>query len=49
MWNWEDFSYKCNLNGHKASVTHIQFNEDATQLISGSQDTSIIVWDVLGE
>ncbi|KAL4512906.1 hypothetical protein ABPG72_017591 [Tetrahymena utriculariae] len=49
LWNWEDFSYKCNLNGHKSNVSHIQFNDDGTQLITGSGDTSIIVWDILGE
>ena len=37
------------LKGHKHAVTALAFNADSTLLASGSQDTNIIIWDVVGE
>ena len=37
------------LNGHKKAVTFMCFDKSGQRLASGSQDTDIIVWDVVGE
>lgn len=37
------------LNGHKKAITSLAFDEQGTRLASGSQDTDLIVWDVIGE
>ena len=36
-------------SGHRARVAVITFIREGTQLVSGSDDTDIIVWDVLAE
>jgi U3 small nucleolar RNA-associated protein 12 len=37
------------FNGHKKAVTALAFDETGSRLASGSQDTELIVWDVLAE
>ena len=37
------------FSGHRSAVTCLEFSEMGTNLISGSQDTDIIVWDVINE
>lgn len=37
------------LSGHRGAVTALAFNKDGTLLASGSRDTDLIVWDVVGE
>jgi len=37
------------LNGHRASVLRVVYNLDGSLLASGSQDTDIIVWDMISE
>lgn len=37
------------LSGHRGAVTALTFDQDGTRLASGSQDTDIIVWDVVAE
>jgi len=37
------------LNGHKKAVTVMCFDTSGSRLASGSQDTDIIIWDVVGE
>jgi U3 small nucleolar RNA-associated protein 12 len=37
------------FNGHKKSVTALAFDDLGTKLASGSQDTDLIVWDVVAE
>ncbi|KAK7049601.1 beta transducin [Paramarasmius palmivorus] len=49
LWDASSGSVVTTFNGHKKSVTALAFNEQGTQLASGSQDTDLIVWDVVGE
>lgn len=37
------------LNGHKKAVTALAFDQDGSRLASGSQDTNLIIWDVVAE
>ena len=37
------------FNGHKKAVTALAFDRQGTRLASGSQDTDLILWDVVGE
>lgn len=34
------------LRGHAARVTSVQYNEESTVAVSGSQDNTIMCWDV---
>lgn len=34
------------LLGHKAPVTYVSFNESSTELVSGSNDGTIRIWDI---
>lgn len=34
------------LRGHAARVTCVRYNEESTVAVSGSQDNSIMCWDV---
>ncbi len=36
-------------SGHKSAVTCLQFNSTGTQLVSGSKDTHIVLWDLVAE
>ena len=38
-----------NFNGHRSSITTLAFDESGVRLASGSQDTDIIVWDLVAE
>lgn len=48
LWN-SDSSSSIVFNGHKKAVTALAFDEQGTRLASGSQDTDLIVWDVVAE
>lgn len=37
------------FKGHKNAVTSLTFNDDGSHLVSGGQDTDIVVWDVEAE
>lgn len=37
------------FNGHKKAVTALAFDDQGTRLASGSQDTELIIWDILAE
>ncbi|OLL22856.1 putative WD repeat-containing protein [Neolecta irregularis DAH-3] len=37
------------FNGHRSAVTALCFDENGTQLVSGSKDTDLIVWDIISE
>jgi WD40 repeat protein len=36
------------LTGHQAKVTSLDFSPDGTRLISGSEDTTALIWDLTG-
>ncbi|KAJ2395526.1 beta transducin [Coemansia sp. RSA 2603] len=37
------------LNGHRSSISALEFDASGTVLASGARDTDIILWDVVGE
>lgn len=37
------------FNGHKKAVSALAFDSEGLRLASGSQDTDLIVWDVVAE
>jgi U3 small nucleolar RNA-associated protein 12 len=49
LWDSTTESVTTALNGHKKAITALAFDERGTRLASGSQDTDLIVWDVVGE
>lgn len=49
LWDSEDGTSNVVLNGHKKAVASMCFDGTGQRLASGSQDTDIIVWDVVGE
>jgi U3 small nucleolar RNA-associated protein 12 len=49
LWGPSTGSVIAVFNGHKKSVTALAFDETGTKLASGSQDTDLIVWDIVAE
>lgn len=49
LWNAANGAVIATFNGHKKSVTSLAFDEAGTRLASGSQDTDLIVWDIVAE
>lgn len=49
IWNVASGTVSVTLNGHKKAVTALAFDHDGLRLASGSQDTDLIIWDVVGE
>ncbi|KAG8825261.1 hypothetical protein FRC17_008781 [Serendipita sp. 399] len=49
LWNSQHNSSSVVFNGHKKAVTAMCFDPSGTRLASGSQDTEIILWDVVAE
>lgn len=49
LWNASTASVTTAFNGHKKAVTALAFDEDGTKLASGSQDTDLIIWDIVAE
>lgn len=49
LWSASAESVLTTFNGHKKSITALTFDERGTRLASGSQDTDLIVWDVVAE
>ena len=49
LWSASAESVLTTFNGHKKAVTALAFDERGTKLASGSQDTDLIVWDVVAE
>lgn len=37
------------FNGHKASISSITFDADGIRMVSGSKDTELVIWDLVGE
>lgn len=49
LWSASAGSVICTFNGHKKAITALAFDEQGTRLASGSQDTDLIIWDVVAE
>lgn len=49
LWNPSTASVVTSFNGHKKAVTALAFDERGTRLASGSQDTDLIIWDIVAE
>ena len=49
LWSAANQSVVVTFNGHKSAVSCLAWDRDGTRLASGSKDTDIIVWDVVGE
>ena len=49
IWDAPSQSVAVVLNGHRKAVTALAFDAQGTRLASGSQDTDLIVWDVVAE
>lgn len=43
------WAFQVTWTGHKRAVTALRYNRAGGMLASGSQDTDIILWDVVGE
>ncbi|KAJ3440438.1 wd repeat-containing protein [Anaeramoeba flamelloides] len=49
VWSLVDYKLVCSLSGHHSSVRTINFRNDGSMFASGSDDTTIIVWDLLSQ
>lgn len=49
VWDSKIATIIINFNGHRSAITTLAFDEQGTQLASGSRDTDIIVWDLIAE
>jgi U3 small nucleolar RNA-associated protein 12 len=49
LWNASTESVVTAFNGHKKAITALAFDDAGVRLASGSQDTDLILWDVVGE
>ena len=49
IWDLVTSTVIVTFNGHKAAITHLQFDESGSCLASGSKDTDIILWDLVAE
>jgi U3 small nucleolar RNA-associated protein 12 len=47
LWESATGNVLVRFNGHKKSVTALSFDTQGIRLASGSQDTDIIVWDII--
>ena len=49
LWNAQNKTVIATFNGHKRSVTAIAFDHAGLRFASGSQDTDLILWDIVAE
>jgi U3 small nucleolar RNA-associated protein 12 len=49
LWSASSASVITVFNGHKKAITALAFDASGTRLASGSQDTDLILWDVVAE
>ncbi|KPI45004.1 putative WD repeat-containing protein [Cyphellophora attinorum] len=49
VWDAVTATVVITFNGHKSAVTVLQFDTAGGRLVSGSRDTDVIVWDMVGE
>lgn len=48
MWDLDSGELKSCFNGHRSAISALNYNSSGTLIASGSQDTEIIVWDIVG-
>ena len=49
LWSASSGTVNIVFNSHKKAVTVLAFDSTGSRLVSGSQDTDLILWDVVGE
>lgn len=49
LWQAQTKTVITTFNGHKKAVTALRFDQSGVRLASGSQDTDMILWDIVGE
>jgi len=49
LWSASSGTVNVVFNSHKKAVTVLTFDSTGSRLVSGSQDTDLILWDVVGE
>jgi U3 small nucleolar RNA-associated protein 12 len=49
VWDLRTATVIVSFDGHKAAITHLQFDSTGARLISGAKDTDIILWDLVSE
>ena len=49
LWNAASGIVVTTFNGHTKAISALAFDEAGARLASGSQDTTIILWDIIGE
>lgn len=49
IWDVKTQTCLVTLSGHSGAVTALRFSRDGALLASGSADTTLVVWDVVGE
>lgn len=49
LWSASSGTVNVVFNSHKKAVTALTFDSTGSRLVSGSQDTDLILWDVVGE
>lgn len=49
LWDSTLGSVRATFNGHRKAVTALAFDTQGVRLASGSQDTDLIVWDLVAE
>lgn len=48
LFNSEDYSLKRKLSGHTGAITALSYSADGSELLSGSRDAHLKVWDETG-
>jgi U3 small nucleolar RNA-associated protein 12 len=49
LWDSKISTIIVSFNGHRSAVTTLAFDEPGVRLASGSKDTDVILWDLVGE
>jgi U3 small nucleolar RNA-associated protein 12 len=49
LWDASSGLVVTTFNGHTKAITALVFDEAGARLASGSQDTTVILWDIIGE
>lgn len=49
LWDSNIATIVITFNGHRSAITNLVFDKHDVKLASGSKDTDIIIWDLIGE